>query len=108
MNKEGFATAAKAIGVAVLEGARQAAADRDDDFAQRVSEEERSHAITCAAAALVDAKVADLKIVELLKKYFRIDDHAAAAALGEGRIMVTRKMEQARKSEKARKTSKNK
>lgn len=105
MDKKELLDVAKQVGGAILDGTRQGACDYEDNVVQKVAEEERAYAIVCAAAALVDAKVQDTKIVELLRKYYRLDEHDAAAALGEGRLLVVRKAELAKKIAQSRKQS---
>lgn len=68
-----------------------AVSDWVDSQVQRAAEEERMYAIQCAAAALADAGIADAKIVDLLHKYYRLNEHEAAAALGEGRLMMAKR-----------------
>lgn len=83
----------------------QAIYDHEEAAVQRVADEERTYAIECAAAALVDAQVPDTKIVDLLQKYYRIDGHDAASALGEGRLMVARRKPTAKKSKQTGQSS---
>lgn len=93
---------------AAIAGIRQGAGEHEDTAVQKAVEQELSYAIQCAAAALVEAQVQDAKIVELLRKYYRIDEHEAASALGAGRLLAARKKGLARKSAQPRKQSNKK
>lgn len=85
-----------------IDAVGQAISDWQDTLIQEAAEEERKYAINCAAAALVDAQQPDTKIAALLRKYYRIDEHEAAATLGEGRLIASRKrdIEKARQKRK--------
>ena len=78
----------------------------ENELKQEVSEKEWTRALHCAAAALVDAHIADSKIVELLQKYFRIEAHEAKSALGEGHLIVEKKKNIAKARRKIESASK--
>lgn len=71
-----------------LKDAKDQAVAQHEDM---LREEEREYMTQLAAAAMVDAKVPDTKIVELLRKYFCLEANQAATALGKGRLLAERK-----------------
>lgn len=76
---------------AVCESVRESVLKDEDAVALRASNEEREYCTICAAAAMIEAKVPDSRIEELLTKYFRLDDKEVAHALGKGHLMAERK-----------------
>lgn len=80
-----------AIAGVVCDSVREAVLEDEKALAVKTAEEEHEYCSQCAAAAMVEAKVADGKIKELLMKYFRLGEKEAASALGEGHLMAERK-----------------
>ena len=85
-----------------------ALSDWGDNIAMEAGNAERAYAINCAAAAMVEAQIPDVKIAELLHKYYRLDAHETASALGEGRLMVANKRKIAKNPPKLKSQSKEK
>ena len=76
---------------AVCESVRRSVLEDEDAIALKTANEEREYCTICAAAAMIEAKVPDSRIGELLTKYFRLDDKEVAHALGKGHLMAERK-----------------
>ena len=76
---------------AVCESVRRSVLEDEDAIALKTANEEREYCTICAAAAMIEAKVPDSRIGELLTKYFRLDDNEVAHALGKGHLMAERK-----------------
>lgn len=79
------------IGGAAVDGVRQSVFDHEDEAVLRAVDAEQSYNVSCAAAALTEAKVPTRTIRKLLVKYFRIDNERAELAIAEGLIMVAKK-----------------
>lgn len=86
----------------------QAIYDHEAVAVQKAADSEMAYAIECAAAALVDAQIPDVKIADLLQRYYHIDEHGAATALGKGRLMVARKKNTAKKNKQPSQSSNRK
>ncbi len=76
------------VGIDVVE---QALRDWASQQAKEEAERERTYAIKSAAAAMVEAKIPDGKLVALLQKYYNLEKSEATSALGEGRLIVEKK-----------------
>lgn len=76
---------------ALCESLRDSVLEDQDALALKTANEEREYCTICAAAAMIEAKVPDSRIGELLTKYFRLDDKEVAHALGKGHLMAERK-----------------
>lgn len=86
LKKGAFDVAEKVLGVT-----RQRVQEHEDVAVREATDDSWKYDARCAAAALVDAQVPDADVVNLLQKYFCLDAHESAAALGEGRLIVGRK-----------------
>ena len=91
MDKKEVTDTARLFGRAALDGFREGVDNHEKETVRNAVDEQFYKDLDRAAAALVEAKVSDLKIVELLENYYRVQDVEAEAALGRGRILCAKK-----------------
>lgn len=84
-------TIAQSLASVGLDSLCQSIYDHEETAVLKAVADTEEYNAQCAVAALAEAKVPDTKIVELLKKYFRLSERDAAAALGAGRLLMERR-----------------
>lgn len=105
MDKKKVAETGGLLGRAVLDGLRESVSNHEKETVRDAVDEQFYRDLDRAAAALVEAKVSDLKIVELLEKYYWVQDVEAEAALGRGRILFAKKAKADKKVNSAKRSN---